>query len=278
MIELGQYNVMTVARETDHGVFLIKDGNIDEAVLLPGKTRTEDLNVDDEVRVFIYTDSEDRIIATRETPKAVVGEFASLLVVDTNEYGAFLDWGLMKDLFVPFKQQPWPLEVGHRVVVHVLYDEVSDRIIATAKLHSFFFPVEDALQIGDEVEAIIYDQTDTAYDCVASQRFKATIYKEAQTKQYKTGDVARLFVIKMGDRLVLSERKGGFEETMDEKYVFLERLEDAGGFLPYNSKTPSDIIQKELGLSKKLFKKIIGMLYKDRIITIEDNGIRIVEK
>ena len=277
MIELGQYNVMTVDRETDHGVYLIKDGNKEEAVLLPGKAKTEDLKIDDEVKVFVYTDSEDRIIATRETPKAVVGDFAALDVVDTNDYGAFLDWGLMKDLFVPFKHQPFPLQVGRKAVVHIIYDDVSDRIIASAKINPFLRDSFDQLNIGQSVEALIYNQNDKAFDCIIDQMYKATLFKEGLTTRYNVGDSAELFVAKIDQRLVVSERKVGFKAAQDETTAFLEGLKAAGGYLPFNAKTSSDVIQKELGMSKKLFKKIIGMLYKERKITIEENGIRVVE-
>ncbi len=277
MIETGKYNELDVYRVVDFGVYL-SDG--EDEILLPRKYVPEATEAGDTLRVFVYTDSEDRPIATTLKPKAVVGDIKLMTVVDTNAIGAFLDWGLEKDLLVPFREQKQLMQKGHSYVVKVLFDRVSKRVIASNRYASFTKHCVDQLKPGEEVDIIVCNQTDIGYVCIVNGEYLGMIYKNEIFTPVKTGDELKAYVnrIRTDHKIDVVLRKPGFSGVEAQKEVVIEKLKAAGGHLPYGSKTDPEIIKREFNMSKKVFKQNIGMLYKKRLITIDDDGITLVEK
>jgi len=277
MIERGKYNELDVYRVVDFGVYL-SDG--EDEVLMPRKYVPEATEAGDTLRVFVYTDSEDRPIATTLTPKAVVGDIKLMTVVDTNAMGAFLDWGLEKDLLVPFREQKELMKKGQSYVVKVLYDRVSGRVIASNRYGAFTKHCVDQLKSGEEVDIIVCNQTDIGYVCLVNEEYLGMIYKNEIFTPVKTGDKLKAYVnrIRTDHKIDIVIRKPGFSGVEAQKDIVLEKLKAAGGHLPYDSKTEPEIIKREFNMSKKVFKQNIGMLYKKRLITIDDDGITLVKK
>ncbi len=278
MLHIGSYNELTVDRIFDFGVYLESEQGAD--VLLPGKYVPEGTAVGDRLKVFVYTDSEDRPVATTQTPKAVVGEFACLRVKDVNAFGAFLDWGLDKDLFVPFKRQHRQMEVGRSYVVRVLLDEQSGRVVAASRLNAFFNKDTRGLEEGEAVRLMIYDFTDLGIMAVVDNEYSGVLYRSEVFEPLRFGDVRDGYIkkIRPDGRLDLMLRKPGYAAVTDLKPQVLEALERAGGFLPYHGKSDADEIRAVFKMSKKVFKQVIGGLYKEGAITVGEDGMRLVGK
>lgn len=274
MLKVGDYNTLSVVEIVDFGVYLESDKG---SILLPKKYVPEGTVLGTSVEVFIYTDSEDRLVATTLHPLAAVGEIACLEVKEVNHYGAFLEWGLEKDLLLPFKKQIHASEIGDKVVVTVEYDEVSGRPVANARLGNVldYDPME--LSKWGKVSVMVYDVTDLGAKVVVNGAFDGLIYHSDIYKDLSIGDTATGTVknIRSDGKLDVTLRPVGFKELSGEKNVIIEALEDAGGFLALNSKSSPDEIKARFEMSKKAFKKLIGNLYKERRITIEDDGIRL---
>ncbi|MDP4278664.1 MAG: S1-like domain-containing RNA-binding protein, partial [Bacteroidota bacterium] len=234
--------------------------------------------VGDTLSVFIYNDSEDRLIATTEMPYAMVGEFAFLEAVSVNETGAFLDWGLMKQLLVPFREQKMTMQEGHCYPVFIYVDYESRRITASAKLNKFIDTSHPDLEEGQEVELMIYQTTDLGWKAIVNQQYSGILYKNEVFQPVKNGDKFKGFVkkIREDDKLDLMLQKPGFEKIDDFSEKLYQLLKQAGGFLPVTDKSPSDEIYTNFGVSKKTYKKAVGDLYKKRLIILEEKGIRLV--
>ncbi len=271
MIAIGEYHIMEVARITSPGAFL-RLGE-DEA-LLPGKFLTPEVQPGDQLEVFIFTDSEDRITATTQKPKAKVGEFAYLKVIDINKYGAFMDWGLDKDLFVPFSEQKEKLETGKKYVVRIALDYKTQRLIGTTKLRDFFKTDVSALQPAQQVNLLVFGETDLGIKVIIDHTYEGLLYKNEVFEELKTGDKTIGYIKKVRDdgKLDVMLYKPGMEKVKDAESIILNKLNFAGGFLPYNDATPPEIIKEELKMSKKVFKKAIGGLYKNNIIVFQEGG------
>lgn len=277
MAILGKVNPLKVVKVVDFGVYL--DGGSDGEILLPKRYLPEVCELGDTLPVFIYNDSEDRLIATTEKPYAMVGEFAALEVVEVNEVGAFLDWGLMKNLMVPFREQKLKMEEGRRYPVFVFVDFDSKRITASAKIEKFVDESKPELEVGQEVDLLIYKKTDMGWKAVINQQYTGVLYDNEIFKEIHTGETMKGFVkqIRPDDKIDLMLQKAGFEKIDDFALKLHALLLEADGYLPFTDKTPADDIYEEFGISKKTFKKAVGDLYKKRQILLEPEGIRLVQ-
>ena len=275
MIKLGKDNTLKVAREVDFGVYLT-DGQ--EEILLPNKYIPEGTKVDDEIEVFVYKDSEDRPIATTLEPYAKLDEYACLECVDTNASGAFLDWGLEKDLFVPLKEQQSKMNVGGKYVVRVCFDHKTDRLVGVGKINSFFEPDTNNLREGQEVDVLVYGKSELGFKCIVDNLYTGLIYSNDVFTPLSVGDRSRGFVktIREDGKVDVSIRPVGMDAITEAKHSILVNLRFAkDGKLDLHDKSESEEIKLKLGMSKKLFKKAIGGLYKDGKIEMMSDGIKI---
>lgn len=276
MVRIGKSCTLDVVKFTDSGAYL--DGGPYGEILLPGRYVPENCQVDDEIVVFISFDSEDRLVATTDFPVAMVGEFAYLPAVDVNQFGAFLDWGLPKNLFVPFREQLGKMETGKSYLVYIYVDELSGRIAASAKTKKFLNKDFTEFTVDDEVDLIIANRTDLGFNAIINGTHSGVIYSNEIFKPIKTGDKVKGFVKKIREdgKVDLSLEKQGYKKVDPVAAEILEKLKANDGFLPLNDKSDPELIKTELGISKKTFKKAIGSLYKSKLILIENDGIRLV--
>jgi len=275
MLNIGECNSLEVVKEVDFGLYL--DGEQEGEILLPRRYVPEGVEVGDTLDVFIYTDSEDRIIATTEKPLAQVGQLAALEVVAVNRIGAFLNWGLMKDLLVPYREQHAKLNKGDTALVYVYLDDESDRVVASCKVEKFMNNEPVAYEPGQQVEAWVADATDIGYKMVVNMHTWGMLYKNEVFQPLKTGDKLQAYVTKQREdnKLDLSLHKFGREKVKDFADVLFEYLEAHEGFVPLTDKSPAEAIYDTFGVSKKVFKKGVGSLYKERKITITSEGLKL---
>lgn len=275
MAEIGKYNKLKVIKKVDFGLYL--DGAEHGEILLPLRYVPDGAEADDYIDVFIYLDSEDRIIATTARPFAQVDEFAFLKVISVNSIGAFLDWGLMKDLLVPFREQQKTMEVGKYYLVHVYLDKDSKRIAASAKLDKFLDNVPPTYSEGEEVDLIIAHQTDIGYNAIVNNTHWGILYKNEVFQQLSKGLRIKGYIkkIREDDKIDLTLQKPGYERIEGVSAMLLEKLKENKGFLNLTDKTHPEYIYLKLGISKKAFKMAVGSLYKAKIITLADDGIHL---
>ena len=278
MINIGQYNDLRISRFVDFGAFLI-DGQTGDEVLLPSNSLPRDAKVDDELKVFIYTDSEDRVIATTQKPLAVVGDFVFLTVKDVNSYGAFLDWGLSKDLFVPFAHQPFSFDEGDRVFVYIKFDESSERVIATGKTRAYLNKDTSKLKEGDQYQAIVYDRHDLGYKVLIDDQYEAMLFKsDLKGESLSREDELGVFIKQVRSDgkvdVTLFPQQHFVQDDLEE--LILAKLEAGNGLITLNAKSTSEEVLAELGVSRKLFKKALGALYKNKKIEFTEEGTRLL--
>lgn len=274
-MQIGVYHELEVGKEVDFGFYLNSDVG---EILLPTKYVPDGLKVGDTIRVFIYRDSEDRIIATTLDPLAKLDDFAALEVKDTNDHGAFMEWGLEKDLFVPTREQPVRYVIGRKHVVRVCLDHKTDRLIGTGKLRAFFESDVSELEEGQPVELLIYNHTEKGYTAVVDQKYTGLIYGNEVFEPIAVGDKKSGFIKKIREdgKLDLTLNPVG-KEAMDENMQVVHNLLKLhDGFLPYHDKSDAKEIMEFFNMSKKAFKKAIGGLYKSKAITLDKDGIRLV--
>ena len=279
MIEIGKYNVLIALRLTPPGMFL-GDKEGEEEVLLPNKYIPEDLEVDQEIKVFIYKDSEDRIIATTLVPRIHLNEVACLEVKDVNDHGAFLDWGLEKDLMVPYREQLRKMKTGEKHLVYLYVDEDTNRLAATSKIDRFLEADLLTVRIGDEVNLLVGDSSELGVSVIINGVHKGLIYHSEIFKKITTGDKIKGYIkdIRDDNKIDVSLQIQGFRNIEPTAAFILEKLKANKGFLKLNdSSDPSDIMHK-LQMSKKTFKKAIGVLFKQRLISIEEDGIHLLSE
>lgn len=276
MVSIGEYNELEVLRETSVGFFL-GDGEGYE-ILLPNKYVPEGLQVEDRIEVFVYRDGEERPIATTIKPLIELDQFAALTVKDVNQHGAFLDWGLEKDLFVPFREQSKEMEVGQRYLVFLYLDETSDRLVASSKISKFLSNEELTVEEGEKVECVIWTRTELGYKVIVNGDHEGLIYHDDVFEELEYGDGMYGYVkkIRLDNKLDISLSDKAHLSIEPNGKMIYERLQASGGFLPLHDKTDPELIKRELKMSKKSFKKAIGSLYKQRLITLEADGIRLV--
>lgn len=278
MIELGQYNHLKIARIVEPGGILIDDE--ENEVLLPGKYLAEGDKEEDELKVFIYKDSEDRIVATTEDPLVKLHEFGFLKVVDVNNMGAFLNWGLEKDLLVPFREQLGKMEVGRSYMVYVYKDDKTQRLAGTAKVNKHYNKDTSELNEGDQVDILIGKQGDLGLEVIVNNAFPGLIFKNEIFQDVLPGERTIGFIKKIRDdhKLDISLRKTGLENLDDGSQAIMDELERAEGFLPLHDKSSPEEIQIQFQMSKKNFKRSLGILYKKRLVSLEKDGIRLISK
>ncbi len=277
MLIIGSYNDLVVEREVSFGFYLNPK---EDEVLLPGKYAPKGLKPGDTLRVFVYTDSEDRPVATTLTPRAVVGDFACMTVVDTTSFGAFLDWGLEKHLMVPADEMSPRLRKGERHVVKVCLDKESQRVYATARLAQHFSKYMAGISVGDEADLLIYRLTDLGYMAVINNSHSGMLYKADTPQLLSIGDRTRGFIHKIREdgRIDLVIKRPGYASVAGSSETVLDILEKAGGFLPCHDKTNPEIIRNTFAMSKKEFKRAIARLYRERVIEISPKGITLTDK
>lgn len=281
----------------DFGMYL--EGNEEGKILLPERYVPEDLEIGDEIEVFVYLDNEERLVATTLEPKAMVGDFAYLEVAWVNEYGAFLNWGLMKDLFCPFREQKKRMVLGNSYIVHVHLDEESYRIMASAKVEHYLEPFDSDLidrqnnkllcpqedgsvreiAVGDKVNALIWQKTELGFKAIIENRFQALIYDSQVFRDLHTGDKVEAYIsnIRPDGKIDISLQQTGRQHTEDFAEYLLRYLQYRGGRCRLGDKSSAEEIKEQFQVSKKTYKRAIGDLYKRRLIIITDDGIELTK-
>jgi len=276
MVRIGKLSTLEAVKFTDQGVYL--DGGPYGEILLPNRYVPRGCKEEDEIEVFIYFDSEDRIVASTEFPSVMVDDFGFLKVVAVSSFGAFLDWGLPKDLLVPFREQAVKMENGKSYLVYVYVDHTTGRIVASSKINKYLNREEIDFVEGDEVKLIISNRTDLGYNAIINGKHLGVLYFNEIFKPIETGDHVNGFIkkIRTDGKVDLCLEKQGYEKVDQLSTDILEKLKANNNFLPYSDKTDPELIKAGLGISKKTFKKAIGLLYKNKIIAIEEEGIRLL--
>ncbi|WP_288610919.1 S1-like domain-containing RNA-binding protein [uncultured Victivallis sp.] len=280
MLNIGKHQLLTAEKETEFGFYLSDGRNHRETVLLPKKFAPAGFKEGDELEVFLSLDSEDRPVATTQKPKAEVGTLAMLRVKETTKIGAFLDWGLDKDLLLPFREQPQRVEAGRSYLVRLYIDEKTGRIVASRRLSRFYTGDVRELVPNQEVKFTVWDKARLGWRVIIEDKYIGIIYDNELFRAVKPGDRFTGFVHCIREeenRADIRFRPDGFNGVAAGKPAILDALEDAGGFLPLNSKSSVEEIQASFSFSKRVFKQLIGMLYKERKIVITDDGIRLAD-
>ncbi|MCM0315063.1 CvfB family protein [Bacteroides fragilis] len=275
-IELGKFNQLEVVKQVDFGMYL--DGGEEGEILLPTRYVPEDCKVGDWLNVFLYLDNEERLIATTLTPLVQVGEFACLEVSWVNQFGAFLNWGLMKDLFVPFSEQKMKMQVGNKYVIHAYIDDESFRIVASAKVDRYLSKEKAPYQPGEEVNILIWQKTDLGFKAIIENMYSGLLYDSEIFQTLHTGDTLKAYIkqVREDGKIDLILQKPGFEKVDDFSKTLYHYIADHGGQIGLNDKSPAEEIYDVFGVSKKTFKKAVGDLYKKRLILLHEDGIELV--
>ena len=274
-LELGKINCLILDRLTTPGAYMMaEDGN---DVLLPGPYLTSDMKEGSLVEVFVYTDSEDRLVSTTLKPKAKLDEFGFFEVVDVAKFGAFVDWGLPKDLLVPNKLQKSPFKLGEKRFLKVVYDERTHRLVGSEKTQEFFTQKPKDLSPHQEVKIVIISKTPLGYKCIVEDKYEGLIYQNEVFEKIEIGQEKRAFIkaIRKDGNLDISLQASGSKKKSSDADKVLELLKNNGGIMPYNYKSDADLIVEVFSLSKKAFKRTLTKLQDDGLIEVKDTGIYI---
>lgn len=278
MADIGKINMLKVLRSTEFGLFL--DGGELGDILLPKRYAADGLKPDDAVEVFVMLDSEDRLTATTLKPYAMVDEFAHLRVVSITGVGAFLDWGLPKDLLVPFREQKIKMREGQSYMVRIYLDRASGRLAATAKLDKFLDQVEPSFDVGEKVALLVCATTDLGYKIIVNGTHWGLLFHNEVFKPLERGQQLDGFIkqVRSDGKIDLCLQKPGYEKVTNLTDVILNYIKGQGGFMPITGKSPPEEIRALFGVSKKTYKQAIGALYKKRLISFDDSGTRLAEE
>ena len=278
MINLGEFNTLTIARRMEQGFYL--EDNSGDSVLLPNRYIAEDMQIGNVVNVFVYNDSEDRIIATTLHPKITLNKFACLKVVIVTDHGAFMDWGLAKDIFVPFREQVKKMEEGDTYIVCLYLDETTHRLAASSKVNKFLKNENIEVKEKEEVELLIAEITDIGINVIINDRYKGILYQDEIFQTLNYGERVKGYIkkIREDNKIDVSLQKSGYENVLPNEKKILDKLKQSEGFLKLNDYSSPEEITEILEMSKKAFKKAIGSLFKQRIIRIEEKGIYLNKK
>lgn len=276
-MELGKYNMLKVLKELPQGLYLLDDeGN---EILLPLKYIPEGTKLGDMIEVFVYKDSENRPIATTLTPKIILDEFAVLRVKEVSEIGAFMEWGIEKDVFVPFAEQRTRMEEGRKYICILYYDDESDRLVGSSKYNDFIVDGPIGLKYNEEVELLIADKTDLGYNVIINSEFVGLLFYSEVHKDLRYGEYVTGFIknIREDGKIDVALQRQGYKNVEANLQKILDKLEKNNGYLNINDKSDPDVVRGAFGMSKKTFKKAIGSLYKQRLIEIKTDGIHLVK-
>lgn len=276
-VRLGDYNRLVILREVEFGLYL--DGVDEGEILLPKRYVPAHYTVGDALDVFVYLDQDERLVATTETPLAKVGEFAFLSCSWVNEYGAFLNWGLMKDLFCPFGEQKKRMEIGHQYIVYVYVDEESYRIVSSAKVEHFLSSDKPSYKSGEEVDILVWQKTDLGFKVIIDNRYGGLIYNNQIFRPVHTGDRLKAYIsmVREDGKIDVTLQPFGQKQTESFAEELLQYLRSHGGYCELGDKSDAELIKQRFQVSKKTYKKAIGDLYKRRLISIQPDGIRLVD-
>ncbi|MBW2961400.1 CvfB family protein [Mesonia aestuariivivens] len=279
MVNIGEYHTLTIDRDTPPGLFLKDEsGDKDNEVLLPNKYKPENFEIGDELEVFVYLDHDERPVATTLKPYVHLDEFAFLECVDVTNMGAFLDWGLEKHLFVPFKEQAYPMKEGGHYLIFCYLDEDTQRLVASSKVNHFLDNTELTVEPYEKVNLIVTNKTDIGFNLIVNELHQGLVYHDDVFQELKTGDQVTGWVKKTrtDNKIDVTLQRPGYRSIEPNADAVMNELEMKNGFLPLTDKSTPEEIKAELEMSKKSFKKAIGMLYKKRLIAIEEDGIHLV--
>jgi predicted RNA-binding protein (virulence factor B family) len=270
---LGDYNLLSAIRKTDHGFYLTNEKG--EEVLLPNAYCPVNLNKGDEIKVFVYKDSEDRIVATTMEPKVVVNGFACLKVNNVNQVGAFFDWGLPKDLLCPFSEQRTKMQEGRTYIIYLYLDEKTDRLVASSKINKFLSHADGTLSEGDEVDILVSGRSELGYNCIINQKYAGLVFENETFQKMFLGLESRAFVKKIREdqKIDVSLQQFAHLHIESDAQKIVQLLKENSDFLPLTDKSDPHLIKEKLQMSKKSFKRALGSLYKNRLIRIETEGI-----
>ncbi|MCD6010747.1 MAG: RNA-binding protein [Flavipsychrobacter sp.] len=276
MVKVGEYNTLKVVKEVDFGMYL--DGGEDE-ILLPKRYVPAGLKPDDEVTVFVYHDNEGRLIATTDKPYATVGEIAMLEVVDANPSGAFLKWGIMKDVFTPIANQEQRMRPGDKRLVRLYIDERTGRVTATEKIDKFLSNYELTVKEHDPVDIVVYQRTDIGYKVIINSKHLGVLHFNEVFRDLEIGEKAKGFVKQVREHNKIDVALGtkGYAKVEGEEGKILAMLQNNNGYLPYNDKSDPEAIYATFGMSKKTFKMTLGALYKKRLVIFTQTGTKLAE-
>ncbi|WP_369995308.1 S1 RNA-binding domain-containing protein [Winogradskyella sp.] len=275
MINLGEYNTLEILRDTEPGLFL-GDGEENE-VLLPNRYVPEEFEIGDKIEVFVYLDNEERPVATTDKPYIKKGDFGLLRCNQVTKFGAFLDWGLVKELFCPFKEQAFKMKAGGWYLVHCYLDEETERLVASSKTNRFLDNKELTVSQFDEVDLIVSHPSEIGMNVIVNKKHLGLVFKDDIYKDISVGDKLKGIVkkVRQDNKLDISLSQIGYRNIEPNAEFILKELKDNSGFIPLHDKSSPEDIKEQLQMSKKSFKKAIGALYKERQITIEADGIRL---
>lgn len=278
-IRLGRMNRLTVVKTVDFGLYL-DGGDVYGRILLPSRYVPEGIGIGDNIDVFLYLDQEERIVATTERPLAQVGDFAYLEVAWVNNFGAFLHWGPMKDLFVPFREQKMKMQKGQSYIVYVHLDDESYRIMASAKVERFLDSRFPPYRQGEDVDVLIWQKTDLGFKAIVDNRFGGLLYDRQIYRDLHTGDRLKAYVenVREDGKIDLILQRPGHGAATDFSARLLQHLQEHGGREAVGDKSPAEHIYSLFGVSKKVFKKAVGDLYKRHLITIRDEEITLISE
>lgn len=273
MIQIGEFNTLEILRDTEPGLFL---GDADNnEVLLPNRYVPEHFEIGDDIEVFIYLDNEERMIATTDEPYIIKGEFAMLRCNAVSKIGAFLDFGLVKELFCPFKEQAFPMKKGGWYLVHCYLDEVTERLVASSKTNRFLDNKDLTVDQFDQVDLIVSHPSDLGMNVIVNNKHIGLIYKDNIFQDISVGDRLKGIVKKVrpGNKLDISLGDIGYRNIEPNADKIMQELTDGNGFLALTDKSNPEAIKDQLQMSKKTFKKAIGTLYKQKLIDLKPDGI-----
>ncbi|UOX32895.1 S1-like domain-containing RNA-binding protein [Flavobacterium sediminilitoris] len=278
MLAIGQYNTLKILRDTKVGLFLGDGENEENDVLLPNKYVPKEFHIDDDITVFVYLDHEERPVATTLKPYVKLNEFAHLKVNYINKFGAFLNWGLEKDLFVPFKEQARPMEEGKRYLIYCFMDEKTNRMVASSKTQQFLNNDEITVENGEEVDLIVSHITDAGVNVIINEKHRGLAYKNEVYEDIKPGMRVKGYIknVRPDGKIDVSLRKLGVEAIEPSSQIILDELKSNRGYLGLNDNSHPEDIKTVLKMSKKVFKKAVGNLYRQKLIEIKDDGIYLI--
>ncbi len=277
MFDFGEVNSLTIGRRANQGVYLTNEER--EEVLLPNEYIEDDWEIGDSVEVFVYLDSEDRPVATTELPHLTLHGFAPLEAKAVNQIGAFFDWGLKKDLFVPYSEHLKPIHEGSTHVVYLYFDEKTNRLVGSTKVAKFLNEETPEYEPGDEVHLLVYDKTDLGYPVIVDRSYHGLLFSNETFESLEVGSTKYGYVkqVRNDHKIDVTLYRFGYGKVDDQAEAILKALGEADGVMALTDKSEPERIYQTFGISKKVFKKAIGQLYKKRYISIEKQGIRLTE-